>query len=94
MANDFTGNPWVIDTVMPTPYPHAVFIEEIVWTEAGDAAGTDQIVIKRRNGQIVIDSKNSGIDVYQRFGKLGHIEGFQLTTLSGAAPGKIQVFIK
>jgi len=94
MANDFSGNPWIIDTVMPAVYPHAVFIKELVWTEAGDAAGSDSLVIKRKNGSIIVDTKNSGVDVYQRFGQIGHVEGFQVTTLAGAAPGKVHVFIK
>lgn len=94
MPNDFTGNPWVIDTVMPVAYPHVVFIKDLTWDEMGDAAGADQLVIKRRNGQLIVDSKNSGPQVYQRFGTIGSVEGFQVTTLAGVAPGKVMVFIK
>lgn len=89
MANDFTGNPWVIDTVMASAYPSAVFIEDVTWDEQANI--NDQLVIKRRNGSLILDTKAPAANTYQRTGKIGHVEGFQVTTLSS---GKVFVYIK
>lgn len=89
MANDFTGNSWIIDTVMAAPYTSVVFIEDIKWDEQANAG--DQLVIKRGNGKILVDTKAQAANVSERTGKVGHVEGFQVTTL---ASGKVMVFIK
>jgi hypothetical protein len=89
MANDFTGNPWIIDTVMASAYPFVVFIQDLTWDE--QTAGGDQLVIKRKNGNLIIDTKASAANASQRFGRVDHVEGFQVTTLGS---GKVMVFIK
>ena len=89
MANDFTGNPWTIDTVMPAPYLGVVFISDVTWDEQANA--NDQLVIKRTNGSLILDTKASAPNVYQRTGKINYVNGFQVTTLGS---GKVTVFLE
>lgn len=61
MANDFTANPWSIDTAYST-LPSAGHIAgsmvkaiSITWSD--QVAAGDQVVIKDRNGKIIVDAK-------------------------------------
>jgi hypothetical protein len=61
MANDFTGNPWSIDTAYSTiPSPghivgSMVKVISITWSDTTNAA--DQVIIKDRNGRVIVDAK-------------------------------------
>lgn len=88
MANNFTSNPWVLDTVMTTPYKAYVRIRDISWTDQG-AAG-DQLLIQDMNGNTVVDAKASAANVFERFGQLGWVDGFKLVTLTS---GKVIVAV-
>lgn len=88
MANDFTGNPWIIDSVMAAPYTGVVFVKDVTWDEQANAG--DQLTIKRGNGSIVIDTKASAPNVFQRWTP-ERIQGFQVTTLGS---GKVMVFLR
>jgi hypothetical protein len=90
MANNFAGNPWALDTVMPAPIFDWVWIQEIAWTDFG---AVDALVIKDAAGRIILDTKNTTAnEVYQKFGVQGRFHGFQLTTLT--AGGKVFVYIR
>jgi hypothetical protein len=91
MANNIAGNPWFFDTVMPSAIFDWVWIQEIVWTDYGQA---DVLVIKDAAGRTILDTKTSAINTenYQKFSVNGRFHGFQLTSLT--AGGKVQVFIR
>lgn len=92
MANNFTSNPHTIDGVMAAAYPPGVgyvWIKDISWTEQVGAG--DQLVIKDRNGNLILDTKASGANVFERFGELNRVNGYQVTTL---ASGKVTIAIK
>jgi len=61
MANDFSGNPWVIDTAFSTlPSPghiagSAVKAISITWSDTSLAA--DQVIITQANGKPVVNAK-------------------------------------
>ena len=88
MANNLTTNPWTIDTVMAAAYPSYVRIRDLTWDE--QAASGDQLVIVDQHGKLIIDTKASGANVYQRWGNLGWVNGFQVTTLGS---GKVTIAI-
>lgn len=88
MANQLTVNPWVLDTVMAAPYKPYVNIRDITWTD--QVAAGDALVIKDGNGNIIVDAKASAANVYERFGKIGWVNGLQLTTLTS---GKVIIAV-
>lgn len=88
MANNLTTNPWTIDTVMSSPYKAYVWIKDLTWDE--QTAGGDQLVIIDQNGKPIIDTKASGANVYQRWGRIGPVNGLQVTTLTS---GKVTIAI-
>lgn len=61
MANDFTSNPWLIDTAYSTiPSPghitgSMIKAISITWSDTTNAA--DQVIIKDRNGKTIVDAK-------------------------------------
>ncbi len=61
MANDFTGNPWVIDTAYSTiPSPghitgSMVKAISITWSDTTNAA--DAVTITQINGKPIVDAK-------------------------------------
>lgn len=91
MANDFSRNPWVIDTVMPSPRFDWVWIQDLVWSDFGVA---DALVIKDASGGILLDTKTTAANTenYQSFPTKGKFHGFQVTTLT--AGGKVLVYLK
>jgi len=92
MPNNFTSSPHTIDSVMATAYPPGVgyvWIEDISWTEMVNAG--DQLVIKDRNGNLILDTKATGANQFERFGKLNRVNGYQITVLGS---GKVTIVIK
>lgn len=88
MANNFTSNPWTIDSVMASPYQAYVRIKDLTWDE--QTAAGDQLVIIDQHGKLIIDTKASAQNVFQRWGSLGWVNGFQVTTLTS---GKLTIAI-
>lgn len=78
MANDITSRPWNIDTV-GTVYTHRTYIHELVWSE--QVAAGDHLTITDINGKILVDTRADSPNDYQRFGKLGWVNGIVLTVL-------------
>ena len=91
MANNFAGNPWLIDAVMPAPINDWVWIQEIAWTDFGVA---DSLIIKDTAGRTILDTKTTAANTenYQKFSVNGRFHGFQVTTLT--AGGKVFVYIR
>lgn len=88
MANNFSTNPWTIDSVMASAYKAGVYLGNIIWDE--QAAAGDQVVIVDQNGKLILDTKASAQNVFQNLGKIGWVNGFQVTTLGS---GKLTVAI-
>lgn len=88
MANDITANPWYLDTVMATPYFNGVRIGNLVWNDAVTVG--DILLIKDRNGKIIVSAKCNQANYPMSFGGFGWVEGFQLITLGS---GNISVVI-
>lgn len=91
MANDFAGNPMLVDTVMPTAYKDWIWIQNITWTDFGVA---DALVIKDAAGRIILDTKTTAATTSneQTFPVKGRFHGFQVTALT--AGGKVQIYIQ
>lgn len=92
MANDFSRNPWVIDTVMALPYPHVAFIENLAWTDF--LGGAASLVVKDGTGGLILDTSSAATntDNYQNFPVKTKSHGFQVTTLT--AGSKVFVYLK
>lgn len=89
MANQLDVNPWVLDTVMATPYRAYVYIGNIFWTDA--AALGHQVILLDQNGKTIFDSIASSPDFFQGSGgKLGWVNGIQLTKIDS---GKLTISI-
>lgn len=88
MANNFSTNPWTIDSTMASAYKAYVWIKDLTWDEQANAG--DQLVIVDQNGKLILDTKASAQNVYQRFGRIGPVNGFQVTTITS---GKVTVAI-
>lgn len=91
MANDFSRNPYFLDTVMANPTHDWVWIKEIAWTDFGTA---DSLIIKDASGGTILDTKTtaSNTENYQKFSVDGRFHGIQLTALT--AGGKVIIYIK
>ena len=95
MANDFSANPWVVDTPYSTiPSPghitgSNVRCGSITWT---DMAASATVVIKDRNGKLIADSTNQATaDVTIVLGTPSWVEGLLVPTLSS---GKLSITIQ
>jgi len=93
MANDFSGNPWFIDTAYSTP-PSAGHIvssdiraASITWTTM--AAGA-QCQIKDRTGRIIMDSTDAQANVPVIISNPEWVEGFFVPILTS---GKLTVTV-
>lgn len=88
MANDFSANPWYIDTVMPTAINQNCRLSSVTWSE--QTAAGDQLVIVDRNGKIIIDTKAQSANYQQVLGGFGWVAGFKVTVLTS---GKLSIVI-
>lgn len=101
MANDFTKNPWTIDTPYSTPATAApgalnnhitnsyVFIKSITWSD--QVAAGDQLIITDRNGKLIQDIKAQGANVALIINNPEWVNGFLVPTL---ASGKLSVVVQ
>jgi hypothetical protein len=91
MANNVSGNPWILDTAgAALVWPAKVFVEHFEFVDyAGD---TDNCELKDASGRSIW--KNNGAADLQevRSGKIGWVSGVALTTVTGT--GKVRVYIK
>jgi len=95
MANDFAGNPWLIDTAYATP-PSAGHIVSsniragsITWS---DMAAGATVQIKDKNGRLIADSTNQATaNVTIVLGVPGWVEGLFVPVLSS---GKVSITIQ
>ena len=88
MANDISANPWYLDTVMASPYFQGVRIGNIIWNDAVTIG--DQLIIKDRNGKVIVSAKCNQPNYPMAFGGFGWVEGLQLTTIGS---GNVTVVI-
>ena len=89
MANNFTANPWVVDTVMATPITQNLKISNIIWTE--QIAAGDQLVIQDQAGNVILDIKASSANIVQTLGNFQWVNGLKVTTLTS---GKLYIYIR
>ena len=89
MANNFTANPWVVDTVMATPITQNVKLSNVIWTE--QVAAGDQLVAKDQAGNVILDIKASSANIVQTLGNFQWVNGLQVTTLTS---GKVYFYIR
>ena len=92
MANDFSGNPWVIDTAFAA-VPSAghitnslLRVTSIVWTD--QAAQGDQVVLTQVNGKPLLDAKTNAPNTPIVLGNPQWIRGLLVPTLSS---GKVYI---
>jgi len=95
MANDFSANPWFIDTAYSTPPTSPahitnsmVYVKSVTWSD--QVAGGDQLLIKDRNGKIIQDAKAQAANATIILNNPGWVEGFMVPTL---ASGKLSVVV-
>jgi hypothetical protein len=89
MANNFTANPWVIDTVMANAITQNLKISNIVWTE--QVAAGDQLVILDQAGNTILDIKASSANIVQTLGNFQWVNGLKVTVLTS---GKLYIYIR
>lgn len=93
MANDFTANPWSIDTVFATPIAknhitnNMIYIKSITWSD--QAAGAS-LLIQDRNNKIIQDAISAAANTPVIINNPGWVEGLQVPTLSS---GKLSIVI-
>lgn len=90
MANDFTGNPWKIDTVFTTGFPLEtnIKITHIEWEEM--AAGAT-IVVLDKAGRTILDTTAIAANEDRDWGVHSvWLRGLQVPTLSS---GRLMVFL-
>ncbi len=94
MANDFSANPWSIDTAFATPIAKnhitncMIFIKSITWSD--QVAAGDQLIIQDRNGKLIQDVKAQAANAAIIINNPGWVEGLQVPTL---ASGKLSVVV-
>jgi hypothetical protein len=92
MANDFTGNPWVIDTpyaVIPSAGHIAgsnLRVTALTWTNQANAG--DEMIATQINGKPVMDAKTNAPNTPIVLGNPQWIRGLLVPTL---ASGKLYV---
>lgn len=93
MANDFSANPWTIDTVFATPIArnhitnNMIYIKSITWS---DMAAGATLLIQDRNSKIIQDAVSAQANVPIIINNPGWVEGLQVPTLSS---GKLSVIV-
>jgi len=94
MANDFTVNPWSIDTAYSTPPSagHIVSsqIKAISITWSDQVAAGDQVVIKDRNGKIIVDAKAQAANTAIILASPSWVSGLFVPTL---VSGKLSITV-
>lgn len=94
MANDFSANPWTVDTTFATPIAKnhitncMIFIKSITWSD--QVAAGDQVIIQDRNGKIIQDAKAQGANTPIILNNPGWVEGLQVPTL---VSGKLSIVV-
>ena len=94
MANDFSANPWSIDTAFAAPIAKnhitncMIYIKSITWS---DMAANDLLLIQDRNGKIIQDAKAGTANQTINMNNPGWVEGLQIPTLT--AGGKVSIVI-
>lgn len=94
MANDFSANPWSIDTAFATPIAKnhitncMIYIKSITWS---DMAANDLLLIQDRNAKPIQDAKAATANQIIIVNNPGWVEGFQVPTLTPG--GKVSVVI-
>lgn len=93
MANDFTANPWFIDTVFATPIAknhitnNMIYMKSITWS---DMAAAGQVIIQDRNGKVIQDSISVTANTTVIVNNPGWVEGLQVPTLTS---GKLSIVV-
>lgn len=93
MANDFTANPWSIDTVFAAPIAknhitnNMIYIKSITWS---DMAAGASLLMQDRNSKPVIDSVSVTANTTVIVNNPGWVLGMQVPTLSS---GKLSVVV-
>lgn len=94
MANDFTENPWFIDTPYSTaPSPGHITqsrIKAISITWSDQVAAGDQVIIKNRNGKVIVDAKAQAANTAIILSVPSWVNGLFVPTLTS---GKLSVTI-
>jgi hypothetical protein len=87
MANDFSGNPWSIDTAYAT-IPSAGHIAgsmvkaiSITWSD--QSAANVQLIIKDRNGRVIVDAKAQAANTAIIVAAPSWVQGLFVPTLDG-----------
>ena len=94
MANDFTANPWSIDTAFATPIAKnhitncMIFIKSITWSDM-HAGGL--LLIQDRNSKPIIDSISVTANTTVIVNNPGWVNGLQVPTLD--AGSKLSIVI-
>lgn len=94
MANDFSANPWSVDTPFATPIAKnhitncMIFLKSITWSD--QIAAGDQIIIQDRNGKLIQDAKANAANVPIIINNPGWVGGIQIPTLTS---GKLSLVI-
>lgn len=93
MANDFSANPWSIDTAFATPIAknhitnNMIYIKSITWS---DMAAAGQVIVQDRNGKIIQDSISVSANTTVIVNNPGWVEGLQVPTLTS---GKLSIVV-
>lgn len=93
MANDFSANPWNIDTAFATPVAknhitnNQIFVKSITWS---DMAAGAQVIVQDRNGKVIQDSISVTANTTIIMNNPGWVLGMQVPTLTS---GKLSVVV-
>lgn len=88
MANNFSANPWYIDTPgVGAEWHGRVYIKDLIWNKP--TAGTALIILDD-NGNTILNTVANTNDPMFSFGTLGWVTGIHVTTL---ASGTLSFFI-
>ena len=93
MANDFSANPWSVDTVFATPIAknhitnNQIYIKSITWS---DMAAGAQVIVQDRNSKPIQDSISVTANTTVIMNNPGWVLGLQVPTLTS---GKLSIVI-
>lgn len=94
MANDFSANPWSIDTAYATPpsagHITSSYIKALSITWSDQAAAGNQVVIKDKNGKIIVDAKAQAANTPVILANPSWVNGLFVPTLDS---GKLSITI-
>lgn len=93
MANDYSTNPWILDTVTAAPdfpFKSTIYVDHFEWVDY--AADTDTVTLTNGAGKLVWKANGASDLSEVRSGHVGAISGgVFMSQLTGA--GKIRVFL-